>query len=159
MNWKKKPDHEMQAFASLIFSTSELVYQTWKVLLSVRAFLQWKHLDSDISFIFKLADTAQLTSACGSDSQGMAGEYWAVTESCSGPTAHLYSRADPTSRRSDARLKEKLKLKYASWLVFLPNKAAVQSWYRGRGRRKERGEGRRRRKPKEINSISTVLAT
>lgn len=148
----------MQWFASLIFSASELVYQTWKVLLSVRAFLQWKHLDFDIPFTFKLADTEQLTSVCCLDSQGMAQEYWAVIQSCSGLTAHLYSCVDVMSKRSDAHLKGKFKLKISSWLVFLLNKASVQSWYWGRGRRKKRGEGKKK-KTKEMNSISIVLAT
>ena len=107
MNWKKNPDHKMQWFASLILSASELVYQTWQVLLSVRAFLQWKHLASDTPFIFKLADTEQLTSAGGLDHQGPAREYRAATQSCSGPTARLYRHVDVTSERSDAHLKEK----------------------------------------------------
>lgn len=140
--WTGKKNLTMKCNDLLLwfFSVSELVYQTRKVLLSVRAFLQWKHLDSDISFIFKLADTEHLTSACCLDSQGMARQCWAVTQSCSGPTAHLYSCVDVTSKRSDACFREKSKLKISSWLVFLLNKAAVQSWYCERGRRKEGGE-------------------
>lgn len=129
LNWFIKHEKfSYQSEHSCSESTSTLIYHLY------------------LPFIFKLADNEPLTGACCLDSQEMAREHWAVTQSCSGPTVHLYSRVDVTSKRSDAHLKEKVKLKISSWLVFLLNKAAVQSWYWGRGRRKERGEGKKEKK-------------
>lgn len=70
---------------------------------------------------------------------------------------HWYSPVDVASKRSDAHLKRKLKLKTSLWLFLLKNAAVGTDTERqGRERREERG---RRNKTKEINLMSIVPTT